>query len=154
MKQSLRKTPTQVHLAYKYGGDSDRLTGRSLSLIHDDSVMTIVIDLSSNFQTRNKSAASYLDAVNFLHNHHRLRSLQCGDNLVRSRLITAWEQVASPQLRMCLELGQRGRFLYSVQPHSLFTGGIQLDVADVLEEDMRPSRPLPPQQLVNPRTHP
>lgn len=154
MKQSLRKTPTQLHLSYKYGGGSDRLTGRNLSLLRDGAVLTIVIDLSSNFQARNKTAAAYLDAVNLVHNHHKLGSLQCDDSLVRSRLIRAWEQVAGPQLRMCLELGQRGRFLYAVQPHSLFTGGIQLDVEDVLEEDMRPSRLLPPQQLDNTRTHP
>lgn len=154
MKQSLRKTPTQLHLAYKYGGGSDRLTGRGLALVDDGQVLTIMIDLSSNFRTRNKAAAAYLDAVNFVQNHHKLRSLQCGDNLVRTRLIRAWEKLASPQLRMCLELGQRGRFLYSVQPHSLFTGGIQLDVDNVLEEDLRPSRPLPPQQSDNPRSHP
>ncbi len=153
MKQSLRKTPTQLHLSYKYGGGSDRLTARHLSLIHDGAVLTIVIDLSANFQARNKTAGAYLDAVNLVHNHHKLHSVQCGDNLVRSRLIRSWEQVASPQLRMCLELGPRGRFLYSVEPHSLFTGGIQLDVEDVLEEDMLPSRPLSAQQPDDIRIH-
>lgn len=152
MKQSLRKTPTQLHLAYKYGEGADRLFGRDLSLLHDGPVLTITIDLSTNFQLRDKTSAAYLDALNFVHNHHKLRSLQCGDNLVRARLIRAWEQVAQPQLRMCLELGQRGRFLFSVEPHSLFAGGIQLDVVDVLDEDMRPSRLLPP-QLDNSRSH-
>jgi hypothetical protein len=52
---------------------------------------------------------------------------------VRARLIKAWEQVQHPQLRMCLELGPRGRYLYAVQPHSLFMGGIQFDVEEVLE---------------------
>jgi hypothetical protein len=151
MKQSLRKTPTQLHLAYKYGEGSDRLIGRNLTLLDEGDVLTLTIDLSTNFQLRNKTSAGYLDAVNFVHNHHKLRSLQCGDNLVRTRLIRAWEKVAEPQLRMCLELGQRGRFLYSVQPHSLFAGGIQLDVVEVLDEDMRPSRP--PQQLDNSRSH-
>ena len=154
VKQSLRKTPTQLHLAYKYGEDSDRLVGRHLALLHDGPVLTISIDLASNFQGRNKTAAAYLDAVHLLHNHHRLRSLQCGDNLVRSRLIRAWDQVAQPQLRMCLELGSRGRFLYSVKPHSLFAGGIQLDVADLLEEDVLASRLLPPQQIDDQRNHP
>ena len=152
MKQSLRKTPTQLHLAYRYGDASDRLVGRNFSLLHEDAVLTMMIDLSSNFQLRNKTSAAYLDVINFVHNHHKLRSLQCGDNLVRTRLIRAWEKVAAPQLRMCLDLGQRGRFLYRVEPHSLFTGGIQLDVVEVLEEDMRPSRLLPPQQLENTRT--
>jgi len=88
-----------------------------------------------------------------VHNHHKLLSVQCGDNLVRARLIREWEKIAEPQLRMCLELGQRGRFLYSVQPHSLFAGGIQLDVVEALGEDMRPSRLLPPQQLDDSRSH-
>ena len=153
MKQSLRKTPTQLHLAYKYGDASDRLIGRNLSLLQEAAVLTLTIDLAMNFQLRNKTSAGYLDAVNFVHNHHKLRSLQCGDNLVRARLIRSWESVVEPQLRMCLELGPRGRFLYSVQPHSLFTGGIQLDVVEVLQEDFRTGRPAPQQQLGNSRSH-
>jgi hypothetical protein len=153
MKQSLRKTPTQLHLAYKYGEGSDRLVGRNLSLLRDGAVLTITIDLSTNFQLRDKTSAGYLDAVNFVHNHHKLLSLQCDDNLVRARLIRACEQVVEPQLRMCLELGARGRFLYAVKPHSLFTGGIQFDVVEVLEEDMRPTRLPPQQQLDNSRSH-
>lgn len=151
MKQSLRKTPTQLQLAYKYGDGSHRLVGRNLSLLHDEPVLTLSIDLSTNFLVRNKSSAIYLDAVYFAQNHHKLLSVLCGDNLVQARLIRAWEKIAEPQLKMCLELGLRGRFLYSVQPHSLFTGGIQLDVVEALEEDMRPSRP--PQQLDNSRSH-
>ncbi|MDB5946791.1 MAG: hypothetical protein JWQ33_1817 [Ramlibacter sp.] len=154
MKQSLRKTPSHLHLAYKYGAGSDRLVGREFALIHDDNLLTLSIDLTPNFQTRNKAAASYLDAVNLVHNHHKLGSLQCGDNLLRSRLIKAWEQIAQPQLRMCLDLGPRGRFLYAVRPHSLFTGGIQLDVEQELEEDMRASRPSALQQPDITRTHP
>ena len=50
------------------------------------------------------------------------------------RLIRAWELVEQPELRMCLELGQHGRYVYSVQPHSLFTGGIQFDVEQELED--------------------
>jgi hypothetical protein len=145
MKQSLRKTPSHLHLAYKYGDGSDSLVGRNFTLVEDGSVLTFAIDLTSNFQTRDKNAAPYLDAVNLQNNHHKLRSLQCGDNLVRARLIRAWERVQQPQLRMCLDLGPRGRYLYAVQPHSLFTGGIQFDVEAVLEEDASPSRMLAPQ---------
>jgi hypothetical protein len=36
--------------------------------------------------------------------------------------------VAHPQLHVRLDLGEMGAFLYEVAPHSLFTGGIQLDV--------------------------
>lgn len=150
MTQSLRRTPTQLHLAYKYGEGSNRLLGRNLSLLLDGTVFTIVIDLSSNFQLRNKTSAAYLDAMHLVDNHHKLRSLQCGDNLVRGRLIRAWEQVEQPELHMRLELGPHGRFLYSVKPHSLFTGGIQLDVDDVLDEDLRYSAPV---ELENSRSH-
>ncbi|GAC1601184.1 MAG: hypothetical protein NVS3B2_03950 [Ramlibacter sp.] len=145
MKQSLRKTPCQLHLNYKYGEGSERLLGRNFSLSQHADLLTFSIDLSSNFQTRDKTASCYLDALNLVHNHHKLRWLQCGDNLVRSRLIRAWEQVCAPQLRLCLELGQRGRYLYSVQPHSLLMGGIQFDVEDVLEPETRVTRPPQPQ---------
>jgi hypothetical protein len=108
----------------------------------DGNVLTLTIDLTPNFHTRNKSAPIYLDAVNFAHNHHKLRYLQCADNLVRARLIKAWEDVAEPKLMMCLDLGSRGRFAYVVKPHSLFMGGIQFDVEEVLEEEATRSRPL------------
>lgn len=133
MKYSLRKTPSHLHLAYKYGGGTDGLIGRNFTLEVEEHVLTIVIDLTPNFHTRNKTAAAYVDAMNFSHNHHKLRYLQCADNLVRARLIKAWEQIGDPQLRMCLELGPQGRYLYAVQPHSLFTGGIQFDVKEVLD---------------------
>jgi hypothetical protein len=135
MKYSLRKTPSHLHLAYKYGEASDGLLGRSFLLEVDDRTLTLTIDLTPNFHTRNKAASTYLDAVNLAHNHHKLRYLQCADNLVRTRLIRAWEQVPNPRMRMALDLGQRGRFLYLVVPHSLFMGGIQLDVQEVLDEE-------------------
>ena len=134
MKYSLRKTPSHLHLAYKYGEAADGLMGRHFTLEVEDHVLTLGIDLTPNFHTRNKAASAFLDAVNFAHNHHKLRYLQCADNLVRARLIREWEKIADPRLIMCLELGPRGRYLYAVQPHSLFMGGIQFDVQQVLEE--------------------
>ncbi|MEO7392086.1 MAG: hypothetical protein ABIU58_07910 [Ramlibacter sp.] len=134
MQYDLRKTPSYLHLAYKYGMASDGLLGRNFTLEIDDRVLTLAIDLTPNFHTRNKSAPAYLDAVNFLANHQRLRFLQCGDNLLRARLIKAWGQVDQPQLRLSLELGQRGSYLYAVVPHSLFMGGIQFEVQEVLDE--------------------
>jgi hypothetical protein len=133
MKYSLRKTPSHLHLAYKYGEGTDGLIGRNFTLNVDERVLTVAIDLTPNFHTRNKAASAYVDAVNLSNNHHKLRYLQCADNLVRSRLIKAWEQVGDPQLRMHLELGSHGHYLYAVHPHSLFTGGIQFDVREVLD---------------------
>ncbi|ROZ77564.1 hypothetical protein EEB15_08945 [Ramlibacter sp. WS9] len=136
----MRKTPSHLHLAYKYGEASDGLLGRNFVLEVDDRQLTLNIDLTPNFHTRNKAASAYLDAVSLAHNHHKLRFLQCSDNLVRARLIKAWEIVQQPQMRMCLELGQRGHYLYAVQPHSLFMGGIQLDVLQVMEDSDAPMR--------------
>ena len=133
MKYSLRKTPSHLHVAYKYGEGTDGLMGRNFVLDIDGRVLTLAIDLTPNFHTRSKAAAAYIDAVNFAQNHHKLRFLQCSDNLVRTRLIRAWEQVQNPELRLCLELGQRGHYVYAVQPHSLFMGGIQFDVERVLD---------------------
>jgi hypothetical protein len=140
MKYALRKTPSHLHLAYKYGEGTDGLMGRNFMLDVDGSELMLTVDLTPNFHTRNKAAAAYLDAVNFAHNHHKLRYLQCADNLVRARLIKAWEAVESPRLVLCLDLGPRGRYLYSVQPHSLFMGGIQFDVQEVLEEETEGGR--------------
>jgi hypothetical protein len=152
MRYSLRKTPSHLHLAYKYGEASDGLLGRNFILEVEDRQLTLSIDLTPNFHTRNKAASAYLDAVSLAHNHHKLRFLQCSDNLVRARLIKAWEIVQQPQMRMCLELGQRGHYLYAVQPHSLFMGGVQLDVLQVLEETA-PLQRNHSNDIQNTRTH-
>lgn len=133
MRHSLRKTASHLHLGYSHGDASDGLMGRRFELDVEGSLLTLSIDLTINFHTRDKTAASYLDAAALARNHRELRHLQCGDNLVRNRLTRAWESVPTPRLRMALDLGSLGRYLYAVQPHALFTGGIQLDVTAVLE---------------------
>ena len=135
MKYSLRKTPSHLLLAYKYGESNGGLLGRNLLLEVDGEVMTLEVDLSANLLARNKSSPWYLDAVDLSSNYHKLKSLQCPDNLVRTRLIRAWDGIAEPRLRMRLVLAPRGRYLYEVAPHSLFMGGIQLDVQAFLEEE-------------------
>ena len=136
MKYSLRKTPSHLHLTYKYGEASGGLLGRTLMLeIVEGNVLTLEIDLSANLLARNKQSAWYLDAVDLASSYHKLKSLQIPDNLVRTRLLRAWEGIADPRLRMRLVLAPRGRYLYEVAPHSLFMGGIQLDVQAFLEEE-------------------
>jgi hypothetical protein len=135
MKYSLRKTPSHLHLTYKYGQSNGGLLGRNLFLEVDGNVLTLEVDLSANLLARNKQSPWYLDAVDLSSNYHKLKSLQCPDNLVRTRLIRAWEGVADPRLRMRLVLNPRGRYLFEVAPHSLFMGGIQLDVQAFLEEE-------------------
>jgi hypothetical protein len=136
MKYSLRKTPSHLHLTYKYGEANGGLLGRNLVLeVVDGNLLTLEIDLSANLLARNKQSPWYLDAVALSEDYHKLKSLQCPDNLVRTRLIRAWEGIENPRLRMRLVLSPRGRYLYEVAPHSLFMGGIQLDVQAFLEEE-------------------
>ena len=135
MKYALRKTPSHLHLVYKYGESAGGLLGRNLMLEVVGNVLTLEVDLSANLLARNKSSGWYLDAVSLATNHHKLKFLQCPDNLVRTRLIRTWEAIADPRLRMRLLLAPRGRYLYEVAPHSLFMGGIQLDVQAFLEEE-------------------
>ena len=136
MKYSLRKTPSHLHLTYKYGEASGGLLGRNLGLeVVDGNVLTLELDLSANLLARNKQSPWYLDAVSLSTNYHKLKSLQIPDNLVRTRLLRAWEGIADPKLRMRLVLTPRGRYLFEVAPHSLFMGGIQLDVQAFLEDE-------------------
>ncbi|HSI53045.1 MAG: hypothetical protein ACAH21_10415 [Ramlibacter sp.] len=148
MKYSLRKTPSHLHLAYKYGESSDGMLGRNFILDVEGRVLTLSVDLTPNFHVRNKTSSAYLDALSLTHNHHKLKYLQCSDNLVRARLIKAWEQVQHPELRLCLELGPQGHHVYAVQPHSLFMGGIQFDVERMLDDPMDLA-PHGPAQLRN-----
>lgn len=141
MKYSLRKTPSHLHLAYKYGESSGGLLGRNLVLEADGNLLTLEIDLSANLLARNKSSPWYLDAVSLSANYHKLKSLVCPDNLVRTRLIRAWEGIEQPRMRMRLVLAPRGRYLYEVAPHSLFMGGIQLDIQAFLEEESETTSP-------------
>lgn len=133
MKQSLRKTPSALHLAYKYDGAAGDVTGSHLTLTSDGPVLTLAVDLTGNFRSRDRAARSYLDAMTLLRDHHKLKFVQCHDNLVRTRLVRAWEQVAHPQLRLALLMGARGGSLYEVMPRSLLMGGVQLDVLSVLD---------------------
>ena len=135
MKYSLRKTPSHLHLTYKYGEATGGMLGRNLMLDVEGNLLTLEIDLSANLLARNKQSPWYLDAVDLSANYHKLKSLQCPDNLVRARLTRAWEGVEEPKLRMRLVLHPRGRYVYDVAPHSLFMGGIQLDVQAFLEDE-------------------
>ncbi|HEX7891937.1 MAG TPA: hypothetical protein VF522_21495 [Ramlibacter sp.] len=139
MKYSLRKTPSHLHLTYKYGESNGGLLGRNLLLEAEGNLLTLEIDLSANLLARNKQSPWYLDAIGLSSNYHKLKSLQCPDNLVRARLIRAWEGVSDPRLRMRLVLSPKGRYLYEVAPHSLFMGGIQLDVQAFLEDESETS---------------
>jgi hypothetical protein len=150
MKYSLRKTPSHLHLTYKYGESNGGLLGRNLVLEVDGNVLTLEVDLSANLLARNKQSPWYLDAVDLASNYHKLKSLQCPDNLVRTRLIRAWEGVAEPRMRMRLVLNPRGRYLFEVAPHSLFMGGIQLDVQAFLEEESESTGTASPQPEASP----
>lgn len=140
MKYSLRKTPSHLHLAYKYGEPGGGVLARNILLEVEGSELTLDVDLSANLKARNKSSGWYVAMMQLVRNRHKLRSLQCADNLVRARLIRWWEQVPQPRLRLRLDLGEHGRFLYDVSPHSLFTGGVQLDVRSFMDEQP-PSTP-------------
>lgn len=133
MQQSLRRTTAHLHLAYGEREASEGLIGRRFMLEIAGPQMTLSIDLTPNFHTRNKNAASYVDAAALVRNHDRLTAVQCDDNLVRTRLVRTWEEMHEPRLRLVLDLGLRGQFAYAVRPHLLFTGGVQLDVVEVLE---------------------
>lgn len=133
MQQSLRRTTAHLHLAYGEREASEGLIGRRFMLKIAGRDMSLSIDLTPNFHTRNKNAPSYVDAAALVRNHARLTAVQCDDNLVRTRLVRAWEETPDPQLRLVLDLGPRGQFAYAVRPHLLFTGGVQLDVVQALE---------------------
>ena len=135
MKYSLRKTPSHLQLTYKYGETGGGLLGRNLQLEVEGNQLVLEIDLSANLLARNKQSPWYLDAVALSSNYHKLKSLQIPDNLVRTRLIRTWDGVENPRLMLRLVLNPRGRYLYEVAPHSLFMGGIQLDVQAFMEEE-------------------
>ena len=137
MMHSLRKTPSLLHLVYKYDGAGGNVTGCHLTLSCEGSLMTLAVDLSGNFRARDRATRTYLDAVTLARDHHKLKFVQCHDTLVRTRLVRAWEQVAHPRMRLALLMGSRGASLYEVTPRSLFMGGVQLDVLSVLDSAPR-----------------
>lgn len=142
----LRRAPSRLHVAYKYGGTTEALRGSHFTLLVNEPVFTLVMDLSSNFRIRDKSSSTYLDALTLVRDYHKVRLVQCHDSLVRTRLLRALDGVAAAQMHLALRLGSRATCLYSVLPHSLLMGGIQLDVLSVLDirrgdESARAGRP-------------
>jgi hypothetical protein len=129
----LRRTTAHLHLSFGDGQAGEGLIGRRFMLEVQGNALTVHVDLTPNFQPRNRHAGSYLDASALVRNHDRLRSLQCDDNLVRTRLVRTWKEMQEPQLRLVLDLGPKGHYAYAVTPHLLFTGGVQLDVLAVLD---------------------
>ncbi len=128
MRQSLRRTLAHLNLLYGDGAASQGVVGRRFTLEARGSELALWIDLTPNFHTRNKRAPGYVDAEALTRNHDRLKVVQCDDNLVRTRLVRAWQAQPGPRLVMVLDLGPRGAFAYAVHPRLLFTGGVQLDV--------------------------
>jgi hypothetical protein len=145
MRQSLRRTLAHLNLLYGDGAVSQGVVGRRFTLEARGNELTLWIDLTPNFQTRNTRAQGYVDAQALTRNHDRLRVVQCDDNLVRTRLVRAWEALHGPQLAMVLDLGPRGAFAYAVRPRLLFTGGVQLDV-------LQPMASVPPGRHLNDET--
>jgi hypothetical protein len=104
-------------------------------LLVEGNLHTLEIDLIANLQTRNKLSSWYLGRRLPGGTPPQAQVAAMPDNLVRARLIRNWEAAVAPRLRMRLNLGAAGCFLYQVMPHSLFMGGIQLDVQAFLASE-------------------
>ena len=128
MRQSLRRTLAPVQLGYGHGSLSASLLGRHFMLEVDGSTLILSMDLTPNFQTRDRTSARYLDTAAIARNHAQLRQVLCDDSLLRTRLLRAWEAAPSPRLQVVLDLGPRGQFRYSAIPKLRFAGGVALEV--------------------------
>lgn len=140
MRYSLRRTAVPLHLVYGAGqGEGGSLIGRRFMLDVEGRELMLSVDLALNFQGRYKSTGP-IEAEALMRNRSRLRAIQCDDNLVRTRLVRAWEELHEPRLTALLDLGERGRLLYAVRPHLRFMGGVQLEV--LKELDLSQALPL------------
>ena len=136
MRLSLRRTLAPVQLGYGDGAPSQGLLGRRFMLDVAGGELTLSLDLTPNFHTRDKAAAGYVDAAALPRNHARLREVQIDDSLLRTRLLRAWEAAPPdppPRLLLALDLGPRGSFHYQVLLQLRFAGGVSLQVLRVLE---------------------
>lgn len=131
MLQALRRTLAPVQLGYGDGAPSQGLLGRRFMLEVEVGTLTLSLDLTPNFHTRDKTAPGYVDAAALPRNHLRLQEVQIEDNLLRTRLLRAWEAVPNqppPRLLLVLDLGPRGSFRYQVRLQLRFAGGVSLQV--------------------------
>lgn len=136
MRLSLRRTLAPVQLGYGDGAPSQGLLGRRFMLDVEGGELTLSLDLTPNFHTRDKAAAGYVDAAAIPRNHRRLREVQIEDSLLRTRLLRAWEAAPAdppPRLWLLLDLGPRGSFRYQVLLQLRFAGGVALQVVRVME---------------------
>ncbi len=132
MRQSLRRTLAPVQLGYGDGSLSAGLLGRHFVLEAQGSALTLSMDLTPNFHTRDRASARYVDAAAIVRNHARLKEVLCEDSLLRTRLLRVWESTPQPALRVVLDLGPRGQFAYSAVPKLRFAGGVALEVRGLL----------------------
>ncbi len=135
MRMALRRTLAPVQLGFGDGAPSQGLLGRRFMLEGEGDTLTLTLDLTPNFHTRDKSAAGYVDAAALPRNHLRLQEVQIEDNLLRTRLLRAWEALPTqppPRLLLVLDLGPRGSFRYQVLLQLRFAGGVSLQVLRAL----------------------
>jgi hypothetical protein len=135
MQQALRRTLAPVQLGFGDGAPSQGLLGRRFMLEVEGGTLTLSLDLTPNFHTRDKTATGYVDAAALPRNHLRLQEVQIEDNLLRTRLLRAWEAVPTqppPRLLLVLDLGPRGSFRYQVRLQLRFAGGVSLQVVQAL----------------------
>lgn len=131
MKHTIRKTSSDLHVGYSDGGFSNNLRGENFTSEMNGRTLTLGINLESNLRTRNKSANSYADALEFLEKHDRLNLLQLNEEKVVSAIASAWKRNSANEMRLALSLGNNGSFSYEVKPQKI-AGGIQLVVHGIV----------------------
>lgn len=116
MKNNIMKKSFGIGVIYTDDNYTNNLAGDNFTVEIDKQSISICMDLSKNLRVQNKSVNCYEDAVEFISNHNKLKSIQISEQAIINGLINVNNRVKDPDWSMQLRLNDENIYTYSITP--------------------------------------
>jgi hypothetical protein len=130
MRRTLRRTAAGVSVSYSDHDFSNNLTGTDFAWEQsvDGLLACLSIDMTGNFRVRSKESANcYQDACDLAENHFKLKTVQLFSP-VPEKLLPVFRRVQNAVWQLELNLGDKGKFRYSITQFRPTAGTLFMDV--------------------------
>lgn len=111
--QSILKKSSTMHVSYSNGGFTD-LWGRDVKAETSDEVVRLSVDLSENYNVKNRESDCISDIQQFVEWHEKLTLLQMMHEDIASALRDIQAQHPVAEWKLCVQVGKLGNFEYNV----------------------------------------